>query len=367
MIYIDQDLCIGCQSCKKACPFHANNFNKELRVMDKCTGCVQLRDEGKEPACVRNCAGRALHFGDINDPESEVSKLLAANEGHVYTLKDDNGNHPSGRVILKNQKWIDMLPFEFEEALHNGMYEEPESELAHRIFEDHLKKANVVRTEMNKEKEAARAGLYRFLGGLYIMEVDEETLANMKQMQFPTDCANEELAEAYRGLEKAIADLNNEDLEDVAADYAKTFLAAGEATGVAAFPYESIYTNKKREIGGRTEQETLALYALHGWEPSKDMFRTMNDHIGLELEFMAVLCEEELLSCQTDNADRAAMSSRDQNEFLRKHLKWAGAFCMDISKYAQTAFYQAVGKVTNVFLEQEREMLAMGGAIWDIA
>ena len=47
-----------------------------------------------------------------------------------------------------------MLPFEFEEALHNGMYEEPESELAHRIFEDHLKKVNVVRTEMNEEKEA---------------------------------------------------------------------------------------------------------------------------------------------------------------------------------------------------------------------
>ena len=88
--------------------------------------------------------------------------------------------------------------------------------------------------EVRKELARARAGLYRFLGGLYIMEVDEETLANMKQMQFPTDCANEELAEAYRGLEKAIADLNNEDLEDVAADYAKTFLAAGEATGVAA-------------------------------------------------------------------------------------------------------------------------------------
>ena len=85
--------------------------------------------------------------------------------------------------------------------------------------------------EVRKELARARAGLYRFLGGLYIMEVDEETLANMKQMQFPTDCANEELAEAYRGLEKAIADLNNEDLEDVAADYAKTFLAAGEATG----------------------------------------------------------------------------------------------------------------------------------------
>ena len=41
--------------------------------------------------------------------------------------------------------------------------------------------------EVRKELARARAGLYRFLGGLYIMEVDEETLANMKQMQFPTD------------------------------------------------------------------------------------------------------------------------------------------------------------------------------------
>ena len=48
-------------------------------------------------------------------------------------------------------------------------------------------------------------------------------------------------------------------------------------------------------------------------------------------------------------------------------MKWAGALCMDISKYAQTEFYQAVGKLTSVFLEQEKEMLAMGGAIWDIA
>ena len=47
-----------------------------------------------------------------------------------------------------------MLPFEVEEALRNGIYEEPESEMAHRIFEDHFKKAKVVRTEMNEEKGA---------------------------------------------------------------------------------------------------------------------------------------------------------------------------------------------------------------------
>jgi len=123
VIYIDRETCIGCQSCMRACPFHANNFNKELRIMDKCTLCAEVREKGETPACVWNCVGGALHYGDINDPDSEVSELLKENEGHVYTLKDDNGNNPSGRFILKKQEWIDMLPFEFEEALRGGKLE----------------------------------------------------------------------------------------------------------------------------------------------------------------------------------------------------------------------------------------------------
>lgn len=213
----------------------------------------------------------------------------------------------------------------------------------------------------------ARANLYRFLGSLYIMEVDEDALADMKKMQFPNNLPESNLSEAYKMISEYIAACTNDDLDDLAADYAKTFLAAGEASGQAAFPYESIYVSKKHEIGGRTEQETLALYALHGWEPSKNMYRTMNDHIGLELEFMAVLCEEQLLACNTNNSDRAAMSLGEQKEFLETHLRWAGAFCMDVNKFARTAFYQGIAKLTSEFLAQEKELLAMGGAIWDIA
>lgn len=115
VILIDQDKCIGCLSCQKACPYEANTFNREMRVMDKCTLCSQLRETGEKPACIKNCPGRALMYGDINDPASEISiKLKEAGSENVHSLKDF-GNKPSTRYILRNAKWQDVLPQDAEE------------------------------------------------------------------------------------------------------------------------------------------------------------------------------------------------------------------------------------------------------------
>jgi anaerobic sulfite reductase subunit A len=124
--------------------------------------------------------------------------------------------------------------------------------------------------------------------------------------------------------------------------------------------------NRKHEIGGRTEEEVYAQYVKHGWEPSKDMFRIMNDHIGLEFEFMAILCEEQILAYNTDNPDRVKRSVKEQKEFLETHLKWVGFFCLDVNRFSQTGFYQGVARVTDAFMTQEKELLGLGGAIWDI-
>lgn len=120
IVRIDPELCIGCKSCQKACPYHANNFNPEKRIMDKCDLCEASREAGEIPACIKNCAGAALHFGDINDPESKVSQLLAANEGYVFTLKDETGVNPCGRFILRREPWIEELPHVFEKMLQEG-------------------------------------------------------------------------------------------------------------------------------------------------------------------------------------------------------------------------------------------------------
>ena len=114
IVRIDTRKCIGCHSCNNECPYHANTFSETRRAMDKCTICVEARENGEKPACIRNCSGKALHFGDINDPNSDVSKLLQeAGEENIYRLHD-YGNGPSTRYILKNAQWQDVLPQEMD-------------------------------------------------------------------------------------------------------------------------------------------------------------------------------------------------------------------------------------------------------------
>lgn len=115
VVVIDQEKCIGCKSCEKACPYELNTFNKEMRVMDKCDLCTDLTKAGGKPACVKNCSGRARIFGDINDPSSDVSiALKEAGSENVYSLRDFD-NHPSVRYILRNDKWVDVIPQECKE------------------------------------------------------------------------------------------------------------------------------------------------------------------------------------------------------------------------------------------------------------
>lgn len=120
VIYINKERCIGCESCKGACPYNAIFMNKEMRIMDKCNICMERREIGEKPACVKNCSGKALYYGDINDAESSVSKIIKeAGEENVHSLKN-SGNNPKGRFILRNAKWIDILPQEYEQQIKEG-------------------------------------------------------------------------------------------------------------------------------------------------------------------------------------------------------------------------------------------------------
>lgn len=94
VILVDHDACVGCKACIASCPYNARFLHPE-GYADKCTFCIHRVEKGQDPACVSVCPTRCMYFGDLDDPESEVSKLLASRRSHV--LHPEAGTGP--RVI----------------------------------------------------------------------------------------------------------------------------------------------------------------------------------------------------------------------------------------------------------------------------
>ncbi len=103
IVLIDKEKCIGCKYCMMACPYGVRSWNADEEVVEKCTLCQQLVIVGEEPACVSACCGEARFYGDLDDPDSDPSKALAAaDQASVHELTNV-GNNPSTKYILSQK------------------------------------------------------------------------------------------------------------------------------------------------------------------------------------------------------------------------------------------------------------------------
>ena len=92
IVMVDPHRCIGCKYCIAACPYEVRYLNPLKRIVQKCQWCNHRVDMGIEPACVNACPTDALIFGNLDDPSSEVRKILDSRSYQV--LKPDQGTEP---------------------------------------------------------------------------------------------------------------------------------------------------------------------------------------------------------------------------------------------------------------------------------
>lgn len=135
IVLVDYDKCVGCRSCRIACPYQARTYLSEekeyfpdqgltpleviakrlrayqIGVAQKCTFCVERIDNGLKqglkpgmdreatPACVIACPTKTRVFGDLDDPDSDVSQLIR--EKRAAAFHDEHGTGPSIYYIIR--------------------------------------------------------------------------------------------------------------------------------------------------------------------------------------------------------------------------------------------------------------------------
>jgi tetrathionate reductase subunit B len=97
IVDVNHDTCIACRACMQACPYAVPFIDPVRGTADKCNFCSHRVDQGLQPACVDICPTHCRIFGDLNDPESEISQALEGQEHQV--LREDLGLGPNIKYI----------------------------------------------------------------------------------------------------------------------------------------------------------------------------------------------------------------------------------------------------------------------------
>lgn len=203
----------------------------------------------------------------------------------------------------------------------------------------------------------SRAQMYGLLSRIYIVEINQSFLDEMKRMRFPQNTGNAAIDEAYLSLYSFLRKTRETVLDDLAVDYARAFIGSGTTDARAAYPYESVYTSSTGLTMQEARDEALAIYRSQGLDKN-DRWNESEDHLAMELLFMHEMSKRTAEVIDSDE-EKAAELLRVQQNFIADHLlNWVPKFAKDVPLYTKLDFYAAATNLTLAYLQEDAALIA---------
>jgi len=189
--------------------------------------------------------------------------------------------------------------------------------------------------------------IFEFLGRIVYQELDQEWLNQIIQEDiFDEVPFGGEQEHTKKGLEmlQTWADdhhpqLEQEAFDDLRAEYMRLFVGTGK---VQAAPWESVHFSEERLVFQESTLDVRGWYRKFGLEPEK-IHQEPDDHIGLEMLFVAHLASLALEALEQENEEQFNHYLSSQKRFLEEHLlKWGTYWASLVEKNAQTKFYRGL-------------------------
>lgn len=212
---------------------------------------------------------------------------------------------------------------------------------------------------------ALRATVYRMLGSVYFTELTTEQIEALAAWDFASFADLDiEMAEGAKEVARALRHIHSGTREELAVDYAHTFLAAGSGkTEMRAVPYESVYTSESGLLMGPARQSVYRIMAGEGVLPDVSL-HVPEDHLSFECEFMAVLAERSVSAFESGDVDEARRLLELSATFREEHIaNWVEDLCSAIEATCRTRFYRGFALVTRAFIRLDGELLAECAAV----
>lgn len=203
----------------------------------------------------------------------------------------------------------------------------------------------------------SRANVYKALSRSYLKEIDE-VFAKEFSEEFCFESSSEDLANALGAAKTALQGADDAALEQLAVDFDRVFFGMGPLTARHAFPYESVYTSDRGIMMQDAYAQVVKVYREQHLAKDKD-FKEPEDHIAVELAFMATLAERTATFLREGLEEAAEETVLQQIAFAQGHLlNWLDRFCIDLAEAASGTFYEHIAHFTKLFVQEDVALLS---------